>query len=271
MKKFLIYTSFIFVLFSFVSCKSVPKEQNYYQKEMIKIPRTKFALGKTEVTYKQWYEVYMWAIQNGYEFSNPGREGNLGKDGEQPVTQFQPVTNISWRDAVVWCNALSEKEGLVPVYYLNVSKKPKSKNVLRKSDNVIHGKGNAENCLIKKNANGYRLPIAKEWRWASTGNGENIATMDSIIDFVWYKDNSNRQTHEVKQLSANIYGLYDMFGNVSEFVFADSSHDSNEPRYFLGGNYSNTKEKFKNQSWYDICSCNSTFVDTGFRLCRNIK
>lgn len=68
---------------------------------------TPFFLGNTEVTYKLWYEVYTWAAGNGYTFAHPGCEGNGGTAGAEPASN-EPVTTISWRDAVVWCNALTE-------------------------------------------------------------------------------------------------------------------------------------------------------------------
>ena len=64
-------------------------------------------MGKYEVTKAQWDEVYQWAITNGYVFDF----GASGKAADHPVKQ------VTWYDAVKWCNARSEKEGLVPAYY----------------------------------------------------------------------------------------------------------------------------------------------------------
>jgi len=60
-------------------------------------------IARTEVTYELWDAVYIWATSNGYNFANPGRKG----DGEGDTDQH-PVTEINWRDAMVWCNALTE-------------------------------------------------------------------------------------------------------------------------------------------------------------------
>ena len=72
-----------------------------------------FSIAQYEVTYELWYTVKQWAEDNDYEFANDGQEGSNGTVGAQPTdAEHEPVTNISWRDAIVWCNACSEMEGL---------------------------------------------------------------------------------------------------------------------------------------------------------------
>jgi len=86
-----------------------------------------YKLSKYQTTYAQWKAVYDWAVQNGYTFANSGSQGwpPLSAGGtadpaywSQEQMNNRPAMNINWRDAVVWCNALSEMEGLTPVYYL---------------------------------------------------------------------------------------------------------------------------------------------------------
>ena len=60
-------------------------------------------IGETEVTYELWDKVHTWAIANGYTFANPGVMGIDGTGSNQ-----QPVTTISWRDAMIFSNALTE-------------------------------------------------------------------------------------------------------------------------------------------------------------------
>ena len=71
-----------------------------------KVKLSPYKLGKTEVPYKLWKEVYDWATQpaNGYKFANAGVKG---KDGSG--TEEEPVTSVSWRDCIVWCNAYTQK------------------------------------------------------------------------------------------------------------------------------------------------------------------
>ena len=59
-----------------------------------------FALDTNLVTEALWDNVYQWALTNGYDFENAGG----GKDTNHPVVE------VSWYDAVKWCNARSEKE-----------------------------------------------------------------------------------------------------------------------------------------------------------------
>ena len=57
---------------------------------------TKFFMGETQVTYALWYAVRQWAVDNGYSFENPGREGSMGTDGAEPTANSQhPVTRVS--------------------------------------------------------------------------------------------------------------------------------------------------------------------------------
>ena len=92
--------------------------------ESFKHTISSFYIGKYEVTYELWYNVRLWGIENGYTFANAGREisdaTNImdGKTGAPPTNlKYNPVNYITWRDAVVWCNAYSEMEKLTPVYY----------------------------------------------------------------------------------------------------------------------------------------------------------
>jgi hypothetical protein len=79
-----------------------------------------FSVGETEITWELWKAVYNWATDeargaNKYTFDNPGRQGEDYNSG--PVgTNQHPVMTISWRDAVVWCNAYSEAMGKTPAY-----------------------------------------------------------------------------------------------------------------------------------------------------------
>lgn len=72
-----------------------------------------FWIANTEVTYELWQKVYLWstsgtggAIGEGqYTFGNLGIKGN---DGALAKTVQHPVTEINWRDCIIWCNAFSE-------------------------------------------------------------------------------------------------------------------------------------------------------------------
>ena len=71
-----------------------------------------FFMDKFEVSKSVWDTVYNWAIANGYTFNNAGTA----------TGPTHPVTGISWYDAVKWCNARSQREGLTPVYYTDAAR-----------------------------------------------------------------------------------------------------------------------------------------------------
>ncbi len=130
-----------------------------------------------------------------------------------------PVENVSWMDAVLFCNAYSEKAGLTPVYTVN---------------------GN--NISWNRSANGYRLPTEAEWEYACRAgtttpfNTENSPSAEEANYYGHYpymiegnyftqenletKPGTYRQTTlAVNSFEPNKFGLYNMHGNVSEWVW----------------------------------------------------
>ena len=88
---------------------SLPGTEDYWKgvfREGRKVKLSPYKLGKTEVPYKLWKEVHDWAIQpaNGYKFAKAGVKGKDGSRSEE-----EPVTTVSWRDCIVWCNAYTQK------------------------------------------------------------------------------------------------------------------------------------------------------------------
>ena len=113
-----------------------------------------FYIEQTEVTKGLWYQVYNWAVQNGYSFDyNPLRENgkNMAHTDAKYLDDY-PITGIHWLDMLKWCNARSEMTGLVPAYYTD----PTLTTHLKTGSSKI----SSEN--VKWRSNGYRLPTEAE-------------------------------------------------------------------------------------------------------------
>lgn len=120
--------------------------------------------------------------------------------GERPSTaqgDQLPVEGVSWWDAVRFCNARSERDGLTPVYDLDA---------------------NGEGIEWDTTADGYRLPTEAEWEYACRA-GTTGPRYGPLNDIAWYRDNSHERIHEVATKQPNAWGLYDMLGNVWDWCW----------------------------------------------------
>ena len=182
--------------------------------------------------------------------SDPSTASAYDKDGNQlegDAVLNNPVNNVSWYDALVYCNKLSIKENLTPCYTINGSTNPDAWGTVPTSNDATW---NAATCNFE--VNGYRLPTEAEWEWLARGGEEyTYAGSDNVDDVAWYTSNTNNTgTREVKTKAPNGYGLYDMSGNVYEwcwdwYVGISSSSAAD-------GASSGVERVYRGGSWFSI-------------------
>jgi formylglycine-generating enzyme required for sulfatase activity len=256
-----------------------------------------FKIGKYQVTYDLWYTVYQWAIANGYTFAHAGTEGYAGTAGAAPTTaKYQPVTTISWRDAIVWCNAYSQKANLAPVYCSDSGFTTAIK-ISTSSSTIDTTVGSVDNPYVNWSASGYRLPTEGEYQYAASYkdgttwtpyNYASGATADYSNEtatglVAWYYENSGGVTHDVGCKTANALGIYDMSGNVFEWCWdwygsyptaASTNYTGPMSGYsrvvrggYFGGYYGAGAEYLQVGNRYDLLPY-SAYFHRGFRFAR---
>ena len=217
-----------------------------------------------------------------YELTQKEYEKIMGNNPSQFKGENLPVENITWYDAIEFCNKLSIKEGLEPVYTINETE-----------------------VSWDKSKNGYRLPTEAEWEYsARAGSTTPFSSKDSIgadeanfyghypygIEENYFsqekldvKPGEYRQTTvQVGSFSPNNWGLYDIHGNVREWVFDwygeyDLSNTSNPTGATQGTLKVNRGGGWNDYAKHMRCSFRGTgepsqaMNNTGVRIVRNAK
>ena len=215
------------------------------EKPVHEVTISSFYMGKYEITQAEYQRVMD---------SNPSLNNGINK----------PVENITWRDAVDFCDWLSILEGYEQCYTFN---------------------GTSVICDFSKN--GYRLPTEAEWEYASRGgvnhtdNYQYSGTTANLTDYAYYSVNSGSVTHEVGSKFGNQLGLYDMSGNLFEWCWDwhvcnyysfSPSYNPHGPssgisRVIRGGSCNNTASFCTISARIGIDPVHS-YEDLGFRVVR---
>ncbi len=162
----------------------------------------------------------------------------------------RPVETVTWKEAVIFCNRLSAEAGLNSCYFIQEEN---------------------EQITFDITANGFRLPTEAEWEYACKAGTGGIRYGD-LNNIAWYKENSERTTHDVGQKEPNAWGLYDMLGNVWEWcsdIYDETVYGSY--RLFRGGGWCDEERSVMATTRRRSHPLKFKIDDLGFRIAKNIQ
>ena len=195
----------------------------------------------------------------------------------------KPIETVTWWQALEFCNKLSEKYGLEPVYELSKS----SEGTLMIKE--LGGKIVSPDKVNFKNTEGFRLPTEVEWEWFCRGGEVAIeqgtfdykySGSDNIDEVAWYIENSNYFIQDVGLKKPNQLGLFDCSGNIWEWCY-DTEEMENIKSLNFNFDPSSAYRRLRGGAWLHTAeSCTTLYrtfevaayivMNTGFRIVKTI-
>ena len=201
---------------------------------------------------------------------------------------YKPVETVNWWQALEFCNKLSEKYGLEPVYELS---KSLEETLMIKE---LGGKIVSPDKANFENTEGFRLPTEIEWEWFASGGQKAIeqgtfeykySGSNNIDEVAWYLGNSDFKNNDVsiKEVGLkkpNQLGLFDCSGNIWEWCY-DTEEMENIKSLHFNFDPSSAYRRIRGGSWLHSAESCTTFyrifetaayvvLNTGFRIVKTI-
>jgi formylglycine-generating enzyme required for sulfatase activity len=214
---------------------------------MIELPGAQITL-RDEGTRREWPVELAPFRLDAYPVTRERYGAVTGVEPRSPGGAAAPVTEVSWIDAIRFCNLASLREGLEPCY-------------------TIGDDPDAVGVECDWTADGYRLPLEAEWEYACRA-GSAAVRYGELDEIAWHRGNSGDRVHDAGGKEPNVWGFYDMIGNVWEWCW-----DVFDPKVY--GPF----RVFRGGGWFDLpracrASCRRKthptlrIDDIGFRLAR---
>ena len=188
----------------------------------------------------------------------------------------RPVETVSWWEVLEYCNRLSEKYGLEPVYELSKS----SEGILMIKE--LGGKIVSPDKANFKNTEGFRLPTEVEWEWFASGGQKAIeqgtfnyiySGSNNIDEVAWYYENVRKfdvaSTKDVGLKKSNQLGLYDCSGNVWEWCYDATKFIEDIKTVAYTFNFSTMYRILRGGSWNfadEICTTIKKYFKENYKI-----